>query len=340
MAAQWAGRSTGRPKIERTEVQEAAAALGLDAADSARLLGAAFPPPPVREWARFVERLCLSVGAGLFVSGVIFFFAYNWPLLHRFAKLATMGGLLLLAGGLSGGLSPRSTASGIAQSVTLVLVGVLLLLFGQIYQTGADAYELFAAWALWTLALAAVSRAAGVWLLWLGVANTGLILYGGQVLGRSLHPATIIATGLLNATVLVAFELHESGARNRSRWFRLAVAILGLGLLVSAASLAILTDFEKPGDAPVTLAAILCVAGLVLCYYHLRRDLGALAVGALAAVGLAFSALIRLLDFGGSAGQFLLGGLVLLGLSTACVLTLLRIRRAWENERPNVGGGD
>ncbi len=43
------------------------------------------------------------------------------------------------------------------------LFGALFAVFGQIYQTGADSWELFRAWALILLPLALLSRQGGLW---------------------------------------------------------------------------------------------------------------------------------------------------------------------------------
>ncbi|MBO7203321.1 MAG: DUF2157 domain-containing protein, partial [Paludibacteraceae bacterium] len=40
-----------------------------------------------QKWLRFSEVLTLSLGAGLLLSGIIFFFAYNWETIHRFVKM-------------------------------------------------------------------------------------------------------------------------------------------------------------------------------------------------------------------------------------------------------------
>ena len=48
-----------------------------------------------QKWLRFSEVLTLSLGAGLLLSGIIFFFAYNWETIHRFIKMGIVAALLL-----------------------------------------------------------------------------------------------------------------------------------------------------------------------------------------------------------------------------------------------------
>lgn len=141
----------------------------------------AFVYPKAPAWHRFLRILFLVLGLGFSVLGIIFFFAYNWADLHKFAKLGIVETLLLLTTALS--LHPKfnKDARNIILTGSAVLVGVLFAVFGQIYQTGANAYDFFLAWtlfiALWTL----IANFAPLWLLFLVLANTTFILYGEQV---------------------------------------------------------------------------------------------------------------------------------------------------------------
>ena len=62
------------------------------------------------------------------------------------------------------------------------LVGVLLAVYGQVYQTGADPYGLFVTWGLLIVGWALIGRQAGLWMLTLVLANLSVILYWTQVL--------------------------------------------------------------------------------------------------------------------------------------------------------------
>ncbi|MEM6456810.1 MAG: DUF2157 domain-containing protein, partial [Acidobacteriota bacterium] len=105
--------------------------------------------------ARWLDHGLLFLGLGLALSGVVFFFAYNWEGMHRLVKLG------LVEAGIAAAFSVAALSglSGLRGKLALltssVLVGVCLAVFGQVYQTGADPWELFASWALlilpWTL---------------------------------------------------------------------------------------------------------------------------------------------------------------------------------------------
>ena len=50
--------------------------------------------PDAARWRRFVDALFLWLGSLLLAAGVIFFFAYNWDALGRFAKFGLVEGLI------------------------------------------------------------------------------------------------------------------------------------------------------------------------------------------------------------------------------------------------------
>ena len=49
-----------------------------------------------KSWKVFLNLLFISLGVGFTVSGIIFFFAYNWTDLHKFAKMGLMEGIIIL----------------------------------------------------------------------------------------------------------------------------------------------------------------------------------------------------------------------------------------------------
>ena len=65
-----------------------------------------------------------------------------------------------------------------------VLTGVLLAVIGQVFQTGADAFELFLVWTVLILPWTLASRSAAHWLVWLVVACTAVSLVTGLLWSR------------------------------------------------------------------------------------------------------------------------------------------------------------
>jgi len=58
-----------------------------------------------------------------------------------------------------------------------VMIGVVLAVFGQAYQTGADTYGLFTGWAALMLVWVVAQCFAPLWIVWLCVLSTGIWLY-------------------------------------------------------------------------------------------------------------------------------------------------------------------
>ncbi len=119
------------------------------------LLRAADVTPSPAAWREFLGHLTLWLGTIALAAAVIFFFAFNWDDLDRFAKFGLVEAAIL-AGLLACWRVDLDGAAGKAVLVMLsLLTGALLALSGQIYQTGADTYELFAWWAVADPALGA-----------------------------------------------------------------------------------------------------------------------------------------------------------------------------------------
>ena len=85
----------------------------------------------------------LAVGVGFTVAGIIFFFAYNWEELPKFAKLGIVEVLLVASVLLATFTHWNKLVKQILLTEATFLIGTLFAVFGQIYQTGADAYDLF-----------------------------------------------------------------------------------------------------------------------------------------------------------------------------------------------------
>jgi hypothetical protein len=62
-----------------------------------RALALAGYTPTLPDWRHFVDILLLLLGAALSLSGVFFFFAYNWADMPRLAKFGLIEGAIVLA---------------------------------------------------------------------------------------------------------------------------------------------------------------------------------------------------------------------------------------------------
>ena len=242
-------------------------------------------------WARWARHALLALGLGHLLAGIIFFFAYNWADLGDFAKFGVVeAGILLAAAGAlwRGADRPEGAAALVGATV---LTGVLLAVIGQVYQSGADPWQLFALWAALALPWALASRNAAHWLVWLVVLHVAVALVVMERLVlREVVSETLAMTGLslLPLVVLIARELGVRAGMGwaGARWTRLLPALAGLiGLGLAAGRLLFEADAEAV-LAAVIFAAVL--AALATVYRRLLPDFAMLA----AAIGCAMLYLI------------------------------------------------
>ena len=136
--------------------------------------------PSKRTWLDFFDKALLIIGAVALVLSLVFFIAYNWQNLGKIGKFALVEGALAITIALYVSLTFRRQFQLIRQLLLLIasiITGSLLALFGQIYQTGADTWQLFFAWAILITPWVVIARFPALWLLWLGLINAFLLLY-------------------------------------------------------------------------------------------------------------------------------------------------------------------
>jgi uncharacterized membrane protein len=293
---------------------------------------------PQRHWRQWILRSLLILGVTLILAGVIFFFAYNWSTMPPFAKFALIEAAIL---GCSVGawFCKLETLAGKSCSLAAaILVGVFLAVFGQVYPTGADAYNLFGGWAVLISAWVIFARAPGLWFLWMLLWNVTAWTYWDH--GRSWWfywdpSAMALSLTVLNSAFLILVEagihLHWTGLN--ARWLRafLIVAIFG-GLILPVEDVI----FSWRGawiGASLALPAI--TVGIAYYYYRYRApDLFALATDMLFVCVVASSVIVRVvLDTRGlqdipEAFRMLFVGLCIVGIFAVAVLALKNMSRA------------
>ena len=136
--------------------------------------------PTKQTWLAFFDKALLIIGTVALVLSLVFFIAYNWLYMDKLAKFALVEGALVITIALYVALSFRRRFAFIRQLLLLiasVVTGSLLALFGQVYQTGADTWQLFFGWAVLITPWVLIARFPALWLLWLGLMNAFLLLY-------------------------------------------------------------------------------------------------------------------------------------------------------------------
>lgn len=317
---------TGR----RTEILDWAAHGHLEADALPAALRSAGVTPDAQDWRQFFDRLTLWLGAIFLAAAVIFFFAYNWQAMDRFAKFGLLEALIIACAAVGWRLDVAHAGGKAALLITALLIGSLLALTGQTYQTGADPYELFAAWALAILPLVAVGRFGALWLVWIALINLALIFYY-QIFGDLFGPF-FNSKGLLwrlfaiNTLALGAWEL---GARQGIVWLRqraaarVLVSVSG-GLITLLAMLEIIrtninsnTSLYGGGSGIALAAYVLWLAAAYALYRKRIPDLFVLTGGVLSAIIVITAFLSKnLLQHDSTAGLLLIG-MTVIGLSAA-----------------------
>lgn len=266
---------------ERLQALAAAGVLPPQALESALELAVASPPRPW--WRRFLSTTLLGLGALLVLSGVISFFAFNWAALHRFGKFGLLMAAIAAAALTAWHLGERA-AGQFALLFAAVLVGPLLAVYGQAYQTGADPYELFLGWGVLILPWVILARFAPLWLFELILANTAVILFWDQVLDDDGDRFSLpVALAGLNGIAWIATEVlaHRQVPWLQGRWLPRILAVMALSpLMFSAEELAI--DLRVEDGLQILCALLLAgaLAGMYAFHRQLRSELFFLTLGA------------------------------------------------------------
>ncbi|MCP4692262.1 MAG: DUF2157 domain-containing protein, partial [Desulfobacterales bacterium] len=222
-----------------------------------------------------------------------------------------------------------------------VLVGVLLAVYGQIYQTGADAFELFVGWGVLISVWVIFSEFAALWMVWLVVLNTGAILYWLQV-GDPVHS---ISYEWLCMTLAAldggALALRETGMKRglewvKGRWSRIVLLTAALAALTPPV-IHLIVDFTGAGGAAGLAAAAWAGAagGGYVCYRFRLPDMPSLSLVVANACIILLTLIGKVLFHGARfewGGLFLLFGLIILGVMSMAVVLLRKTAAMMANE--------
>ncbi len=338
-----------------SSILDLATTLGLNERAYSRALQLAGLVPDRTDWLRYIDRFLVTIGVLLIVAGIASFFAWNWADLGYMIKFALIQTGIVGVALLAWRLGIDSIGGKACLFSSAFLVGILFAVFGQVYQTGADPYGLFVAWAALILPLVIIGRQAGLWILFQTLLILALIMYWTQVidppdgwwqLTQLLGPLIWLSSTLMNSTLaslvfvfnliaLVAWEL----AHNREvNWVRgrtyprvigfgaFSVVLIPTVVLIVGASLA---EANKIGPISPVLYIATSVAGLY--YYQFRRPdllmLTMLVFGAILVIT-TFSARFLVEDVGG----ILMLAILLIGQVAGAAYWLRYVSRRWETE--------
>jgi uncharacterized membrane protein len=280
------------------------------------ILRASGVTPSPAEWRDFLEALTMWLGTMALAAAVIFFFAFNWDDLGRFAKFGLVESAIV-AGLLACWWVGLDGAAGKAVLVLLsLLTGALLALAGQIYQTGADTWELFAWWSVLILPWVLLSRFSPLWLVWLALLNLAVFFY--FPLFRASEALLWTLFGLNGIALLLWEAAHRSGlAWLQDGWPPRLISIVAV---FWATALILWAIFETGENGIMRGLAALAygawLAALYGWYRHIRSDLLMLTSGVLSLI-VAVTSFLSWQMLESSSGAYLLIGVVVIGMSAA-----------------------
>ncbi|EQA34920.1 membrane protein, PF09925 family [Leptospira inadai serovar Lyme str. 10] len=320
--------------FEKSEAYEVIRLLNLDEKDGRKFLSLISPEPSLAEWIRFARIGFLALGSVLFASGVIFFFAYNWAGMDRFAKLGLIAGSLSVVSIASFFIKKEYYSYQALLFTAVILTGVLLAVYGQIYQTGANSVDLFISWTILSLGFVAVGNSAFLWLFWIVLLNSTIQLYGKQILFRDENPYLYSLALLINLGFIAAYELtrNRSEQKETAAWFPNAVGVIAFYFVIWGSIFSIFRDQKGIGDFIMIGMSILFAVGIYFVYRRMIRRLGMLAIALLSGITLIFSIMIRQFDWDNFILLFFFGGVVLTAVTAWSAKHLINVRNEWRQD--------
>ena len=289
---------------------------------------------PHDQWSLWISRLLLIVGSALALTGVVYFFAYNWAQIPPIAKFVAIQVGIVVAVGTACRFGLTRTHAQVLMVGASVLVGVFLAVFGQVYQTGADAFELFTAWSVLILGWCVISNFAPQWALWLAVTNIALGLWWGQA-ALPTEEMQMLIYGYLALLNGAALAVREWGTLHgvdwlAPRWTRVFLALVTLYDLLVAATTMILVDDTTTSILVTGIIGLIGHVVFYAVYRHVLRDTWTVSATVLSGCLIVDSAAYRVLShaFGDSTAATWLGlGIATLVIFAAAMVYLRSVAR-------------
>jgi uncharacterized membrane protein len=304
--------------------------------------------PSAAEATRFYWRLLFLSGVLSLGAGLVFFIAANWEVLAVLGRFALVQAAFLVAIAAALWRPPPHAVGRAALLFAFIAAGALLALFGQTYQTGADVYELFLAWAVLGLVIVVAGQWGVTWAAWALVLNVALLLYCGWrpqsgwlfslFFGFALEVSELMVAAMAVNLGLWGVTLAARGTAATAlapRWLGRFVLACAVGFATAAGvfEIVVADNFvSEQASSPVSIVLVLVTLG-GLAWHALRRrdDVFPLALVAASAIVLT-TVLIGAHSGLDELGLFFVLALWLIASSTFCGHWLMKAVRAWRTE--------
>ena len=297
---------------------------------------------PNNQWGLWISRLLLTIGAALVLSGIIYFFAFNWEKITPLVKLFSIQ--FSIIGCLIGAYfySLQRMSGQVFLLSGSILVGAFMIVFGQIYQTRADTYQLFMMWSLLTLGWTLISNFAAQWIFWLTIINIFLVLWWKQAALPSKEMEFMIFTymTILNGAALALreyFSLEKDYEWLKARWTRVVLTTATL-LIMLIPIVTWIVELNKATES-IILSGVIGIIGHGTIYYFYRYklpDMWSLATtvlsGCIIAEFLIFKLMLGGIFWRANSIMVLIIGLMTLGIFTTAITYLRKVLENMEDD--------
>lgn len=294
-----------------------------------------------QSWALWTRRLFCTIGATLIIAALVYFFAYNWEGLARWQRLLLpqVVVLLTLASGQFVGF--RRIGGQLLLVAAAMATGVGFAVYGQVYQTGADAFGFFAIWALCIVPWVSVGAFAPLWVLWWTLINLTTWFFWDQVGQFHSVEGAYVSIGLtaINGGGLLLREWSITRhACFRAQWLR-PLLLLGTLTPVLVPALGLLLDTGSGGHlAPLlgTALWLLCLGGAYRFFTRIRYDSTALCIVLTNAALFLLFAIGRVFEAGDlyeSGAGFLFMALAIAGVTALLVRVMRHLKLSYQSRQ-------
>ena len=216
--------------------------------------------------------LGLTLGITLLITGIIFFIAANWSVIPPMLKLFGIEFLLIFFIALAYYFRDHDRLFHLFVMSSAILVGVSLAVFGQVFQTGADAYTLFATWTLLITFWAWMIRLPYLFMLWQVLLYLTVSLFYEQY----IRPFDIMERADFRLIYIVAIHLllllsfyknHTVLFSHRPNKILLLSATLIVTLIPAIEAIFSHRDYN------IFIIILIVQSALLGAYFHTKKDL-------------------------------------------------------------------
>jgi len=283
-----------------------------------------------QSWEKFLELFFLSLGVGFTIAGILFFFAYNWSDLHKFVKIGLIEILIISLVLVAVYSHIEVLFKNILLTGSTMLVGVLFAVFGQIYQTGANAYDFFLGWTMAVSIWVFIANFSVLWLLYIGLLNLTLGLYIDQV-SLDIPEMLLISLFILGNTSFFLVSLYlKSLGNNIPIWFTNLLALFIFTILTITLSSGVYSYREEYFPFILIISTILYPLAF---YYGLKtKQTLYLSIVPFSLITVSTIFLFEKTNFN-EILMFLFMGIYIVGSITLVIKMLMNFQKKWGNEK-------